>query len=57
MKDIKVLGTGCANCKTAMEFIEDEKGEIAMAGALTSALRITSVGYPGMAENPGVDRK
>lgn len=57
MKDIKVLGTGCANCKTAMEFIEDEKGEIAMAGALASALRMTSVGYPGMAENPGVDRK
>lgn len=57
MKNIKVLGTGCANCKTAMEFIEDEKGEIATAGALASALRITPVGYPGMAENPGVDRK
>lgn len=34
MKNIKALGTGCADDKTAMEFIEDEKGEIAMADAL-----------------------
>lgn len=29
MKNIKVLGTGCANCKTTMKLIEDtakEKG-------------------------------
>jgi hypothetical protein len=34
MKDIKVLGTGCANCKTTLRLIEEAATAKGVAGKL-----------------------
>jgi small redox-active disulfide protein 2 len=54
MKDIKVLGSGCANCKTTLKLIE----EIAQARGVTVKLEKVEdmaaiLGY-GVMSTPGV---
>ena len=54
MKDIKVLGTGCANCKTTVKLIE----EIALAKGVSIHLEkvedIKDIMSYGVMSTPGV---
>ncbi len=52
--DIKVLGTGCANCKTTLKLIEEvvaEKGVVAQVSKVEDIQAI--MGY-GVMSTPGV---
>jgi len=59
MKNIKVLGTGCANCKTTMKLIEDaarEKGvpvELEKIEDMQAIISYVVMSTPGV----GVDDK
>jgi len=54
MKNIKVLGTGCANCKTTMKLIEEAAKEKGVAIQLEKIEEIQDIMAYGVMSTPGV---
>lgn len=54
MKNIKVLGTGCANCKTTMKLISDAAKEKGVEIELEKIEDIQSIMSYGVMSTPGV---
>jgi small redox-active disulfide protein 2 len=54
MKNIKVLGTGCANCKTTLRLIEDAAKEKGVAVELEKVEDIQDIMSYGVMSTPGV---
>lgn len=54
MKNIKVLGTGCANCKTTMKLIEDAAKEKGVEIQLEKIEDIQAIMAHGVMSTPGV---
>ncbi|BCB27364.1 glutaredoxin [Sulfurimicrobium lacus] len=54
MMQIKVLGTGCANCKTTLKLIEDIAAEKGVAVQLDKVEDIQSIMSYGVLSTPGV---
>jgi len=52
--EIKVLGTGCANCKTTMKLIEDVAAEKGVAVQLDKIEDIQAIIGYGVMSTPGV---
>lgn len=54
MKTIKVLGTGCANCKTTLKLIEDAATELGADVQLEKVEDIGEIMAYGVMSTPGV---
>ncbi len=54
MKNIKVLGTGCANCKTTMKLIEEAAKAKGVAIDLEKIEDLQSIMSYGVMSTPGV---
>ncbi len=54
MKNIKVLGTGCANCKTTLKLIEDMVKEKGLDVQLEKVEDIQAIVSYGVMSTPGV---
>ena len=54
MKDIKVLGTGCANCKITVELIEEGAAEKGVGIALSKVEDLPGIMKYGVMSTPGV---
>jgi small redox-active disulfide protein 2 len=54
MKSIKVLGTGCANCKTTMKLIEDIAKEKGVEIQLEKVEQLQDIMAYGVMSTPGV---
>lgn len=54
MKDIKVLGTGCANCRNTVTLIEQVAKERSVPVAITKVEDIRDIMAYGIAATPGV---
>ena len=54
MKNIKVLGTGCANCKTTLKLIEDMAAAKGVAVRLEKVEEIRDIMGYGVMSTPGV---
>lgn len=54
MKNIKVLGTGCANCKTTLKLIEDAAKEKGIEVQLEKVEDIQTIMSYGVMSTPGV---
>lgn len=54
MKNIKVLGTGCANCKTTMKLIEDAAKEKGVDIQLEKIEQLQDIMAYGVMSTPGV---
>ena len=54
MKNIKVLGTGCANCKTTMKLIEDAARDKGVEIELEKIEDIQTIMGYGVMSTPGV---
>lgn len=54
MATIKVLGTGCANCKTTLKLIEDIAAEKGVAVQLEKVEDIQAIIGYGVMSTPGV---
>jgi small redox-active disulfide protein 2 len=54
MKNIKVLGTGCANCKTTMKLIEDTAKEKGVEVQLEKVEDLQAIMSFGVMSTPGV---
>ena len=54
MKNIKVLGTGCANCKTTLKLIEDAAKEKGVTVELEKVEDIQAIMSYGVMSTPGV---
>jgi small redox-active disulfide protein 2 len=54
MKHIKVLGTGCANCKTTVKLIEDAARAKNVAVDLEKVENIADIMAYGVMSTPGV---
>lgn len=54
MKNIKVLGSGCANCKTTLQRIEDAAREKGLAIELEKVEEIGDIMSYGVMSTPGV---
>lgn len=54
MANIKVLGTGCANCKTTLKLIEDVAAEKGVAVQLEKVEDIQAIMGYGVMSTPGV---
>ena len=52
--DIKVLGTGCANCKTTLALIEDVAAEKGVTVQVAKVEDIQSILSYGVMSTPGV---
>jgi small redox-active disulfide protein 2 len=52
--EIKVLGTGCANCKTTLKLIEDVAAEQGVAIQLDKVEDIQAIMGYGVMSTPGV---
>jgi small redox-active disulfide protein 2 len=52
--DIKVLGTGCANCKTTLKLIEEALTEKGLAANLEKVEDIQAIMRYGVMSTPGV---
>jgi small redox-active disulfide protein 2 len=52
--DIKVLGTGCANCKTTLKLIEEVAAEKGVAVTVAKVEDIRSIMSYGVMSTPGV---
>ena len=55
MKDIKVLGTGCANCKNTVKLIEEVAAAKGAQIALEKVEDIQQIMTYGVMSTPGVD--
>ena len=54
MKDIKVLGTGCANCKNTLKLIEDVAKAKGVEIRLEKVEDIVAIAGYGILSTPGV---
>ena len=54
MKNIKVLGTGCANCKTTLKMIEEQAQAKGVEIALEKVEDIAEIMAHGVMSTPGV---
>lgn len=54
MKNIKVLGTGCANCKSTMKLIEEAAKEKGVEVQLEKVEDIQAIMSYGVMSTPGV---
>ncbi|WP_283744979.1 thioredoxin family protein [Sideroxydans sp. CL21] len=54
MKNIKVLGTGCANCKTTLKLIEDAAKAKGVTVELEKIEDLQSIMSYGVMSTPGV---
>jgi small redox-active disulfide protein 2 len=54
MKSIKVLGTGCANCKTTLKLIEDAAKEKGVEIQLEKVEQLQEIMAYGVMSTPGV---
>jgi small redox-active disulfide protein 2 len=54
MKIVKVLGTGCANCKTTLKLIEQVAAEKGVAVQLEKVEDIKDIMSYGVMSTPGV---
>lgn len=54
MKDIKVLGTGCANCKTTLKLIEEAAQTKGVEVKLEKVEDIAAIMGYGVMSTPGV---
>ena len=54
MKNIKVLGSGCANCKTTMKLIEDAAKEKGVEIQLEKVEEMQDIVAYGIMSTPGV---
>ena len=54
MKDIKVLGTGCANCKTTLKLIEEAAKEKGVEIQLEKVEQLQDIMAYGVMSTPGV---
>ena len=54
MKDIKVLGTGCANCNTTVKLIEEVAAEKGVAITLSKVEDLPEIMRYGVMSTPGV---
>lgn len=54
MKNIKVLGSGCANCKTTMKLIEDAAKEKGVQIQLEKVEEMQDIVAYGVMSTPGV---
>jgi small redox-active disulfide protein 2 len=54
MKDIKVLGTGCANCKATLKLIEDAARAKGVEVRLEKVEEIKDIMGYGVMSTPGV---
>jgi small redox-active disulfide protein 2 len=54
MKTIKVLGTGCANCKTTLKLIEQVAAEKGVAVQLEKVEDLQAIMSYGVMSTPGV---
>lgn len=54
MKDIKVLGTGCANCKNTVKLIEEVAGEMGEQIALEKVEELQKIVSYGVMATPAV---
>jgi len=54
MKEVKVLGTGCANCKTTMRLIEEVAREKGIPVNIVKVEDIAEIMSHGVMSTPGV---
>jgi len=54
MKNIKVLGTGCANCKTTMKLIDDAAKAAGIDIELEKVEELSEIMQYGVMSTPGV---
>lgn len=54
MKDIKVLGTGCANCRNTIKLIEEVAAAKGVAISLTKVEDLPEIIKYGVMSTPGV---
>jgi small redox-active disulfide protein 2 len=54
MKDIKVLGTGCANCKTTLKLIEEAAAAKGVAVRIEKVEELRDILGYGVMSTPGV---
>ncbi|MEX2163389.1 MAG: thioredoxin family protein [Sulfuricaulis sp.] len=54
MKNVQVLGTGCANCKATVKLIEDAAQARGMAVAVEKVENIADIMAYGVMSTPGV---
>lgn len=54
MKNIKVLGTGCANCKTTLKLIEEAAAAKGLAVQLEKVEELKDIMGYGVMSTPGV---
>jgi small redox-active disulfide protein 2 len=54
MKNVKVLGTGCANCKATVKLIEDIARSMNVAVNLEKIENISDIMSYGVMSTPGV---
>lgn len=54
MKNIKVLGTGCANCKTTLRLVEEVAREKGIAVQLEKVEELKDIMSYGVMSTPGV---
>ena len=54
MKDIKVLGTGCANCRNTIKLIEEIAAEKGVAITLEKVESLQEIMKMGVMSTPGV---
>jgi small redox-active disulfide protein 2 len=54
MKNVKVLGTGCANCKATLKLIEDTAKAKGVAVQLEKVDNIADIMAYGVLSTPGV---
>ena len=54
MKTIKVLGTGCANCRTTTQRVEEVAKKLGVAVALEKVEAIQDIMSYGILATPGV---
>ncbi len=54
MKDIKVLGTGCANCKNTVRLIEEVAAEKGVSISLSKIEDLPEIMKYGVLSTPGV---
>jgi small redox-active disulfide protein 2 len=54
MKDIKVLGTGCANCRNTIKLIEEVAAEKGIAISLSKVEDLPQIMQYGVMSTPGV---
>lgn len=54
MKNIKVLGSGCANCKTTLKLIEEEARSLGIELTLEKVEDMAAILGYGVMSTPGV---